>query len=94
VYEPRAAVRHSHAYTLAGAFRRFHASGASAERAYVAGGASRAALRRAFARYAVGELRWLWQTGQRRWIPYSVAYELAKLAGLQLGLLQARKSRV
>jgi hypothetical protein len=34
----------------------------------------------------VGELRWLWQTGQRRWIPYTIVYELAKVAGLQLGL--------
>ena len=31
-------------------------------------------------------LRWLWSTGRRRWIPYTVVYELAKLAGLQLGL--------
>ncbi|HEY6068478.1 MAG TPA: glycosyltransferase, partial [Gaiellaceae bacterium] len=43
-YEPRAAVRHSHAYTLAGAFRRFYASGASANRSYVAGKPSRKAL--------------------------------------------------
>jgi rhamnosyltransferase len=86
VYEPAAAVRHSHAYTLSGAFRRFYDSGASAGRSYVAGEESRTALRRAFRRYAVGELRWLWRTGRRRWIPYAVVYELAKLAGLQLGL--------
>ena len=86
VYEPEAAVRHSHTYTLRGAFRRFYDSGASAGRSYVAGEESRAALRRAFRRYAVGELRWLWRTGRRRWIPYAAVYELAKLAGLQLGL--------
>jgi rhamnosyltransferase len=86
VYEPEAAVRHSHAYTLRGAFRRFYDSGASAGRSYVAGEESRAALRRAFKRYAVGEIRWLWRTGRRRWIPYAAVYELAKLAGLQLGL--------
>jgi rhamnosyltransferase len=86
VYEPRAAVRHSHTYSLRGAFRRFYASGASAESSYVAGDESRRALRRAMKRYAVGELRWLWQTGQRRWIPYTIVYELAKVAGLQLGL--------
>jgi rhamnosyltransferase len=86
VYEPEAAVRHSHAYTLRGAFRRFYDSGASAGRSYVAGEESRAALRRAFKRYAVGELSWLWRTGRRRWIPYAVVYELAKLTGLQLGL--------
>jgi rhamnosyltransferase len=86
VYEPEAAVRHSHAYTLRGAFRRFYDSGASAGRSYVAGEESRAALRRAFKRYAAGELSWLWHTGRRRWIPYAVVYELAKLTGLQLGL--------
>jgi rhamnosyltransferase len=86
VYEPEAAVRHSHAYTLRAAFRRFYDSGASAGRSYVAGEESRAALRRAFRRYAIGELRWLWRTGHRRWIPYAVVYELAKLTGLQLGL--------
>lgn len=86
VYEPEAAVRHSHAYTLRGAFRRFYASGASAGRSYVAGDESRAALRRAFRRYAIGELSWLWRTGRRRWIPYAAVYELAKLTGLQLGL--------
>ena len=98
VYEPRAAVKHSHAYTLAGAFRRFYASGASADRSYVAGAESRAALRRGLRRYAGGELAWLWRTDQRRWIPYAAVYELAKLAGLQLGLrhrrLPARVRRV
>jgi len=86
VYEPRAAVRHSHSYSLLAAFRRFFDSGASAERAYLGGGrASQGALRRAGIRYAKGEIAWLWRTGQRRWLPYATAYELAKFAGLQLG---------
>ena len=46
-----------------------------------------------------GELAWLWTTGQRRWIPYTAVYELAKFAGLQLGrrhrlLPTALKSRM
>ena len=88
-YEPEAVVRHSHAYTIGAAFRRFFESGASAERGYLAGGrpASRVLLQEA-ARYAREELRWLSQTGQRRWIPYAVVYELAKFAGLQLGAHQ------
>ena len=90
VYEPRAAVRHSHAYTIRSAFRRFFDSGVSAEHAYVDGDASRAALRRAAARYAREELTWLWTTGRRRWIPYTAAYELGKFAGLQLGLRHRR----
>ena len=92
-YEPLAAVRHSHAYTIATAFRRFFDSGVSAEHAYVEGDASRAALRRAGSRYAREELAWLWQTGQRRWIPYTAVYELGKFAGLQLGLRHKRLPR-
>ena len=93
VYEPRAAVRHSHAYTVRSAFRRFFDSGVSAEHAYVEGDESRAALRRAGARYAQEELTWLWRSGRRRWIPYTVVYELGKFAGLQLGLRHHRLPR-
>lgn len=85
VYEPRAAVHHSHTYSVAGAFRRFFDSGVSAERSYAAGGNGSGALRRAGGRYARGEIEWLWRTGQRRWLPYAAVYELAKFAGLQLG---------
>ena len=91
VYEPRAAVRHSHAYTIAGAFRRFFDSGASADRAYVSEApTSRAALRHAGVRYALGEIAWLWRSGRRRWLPYAAVYESAKFAGLQLGLRHTR----
>jgi glycosyltransferase involved in cell wall biosynthesis len=94
VYEPRAAVRHSHAYTVAGAFRRFFDSGASARRTYVSDERhSRAALRRAGARYALGEVAWLWRSGQRRWLPFAALYESAKFAGLQLGLRHDRLPR-
>jgi GT2 family glycosyltransferase len=85
-YEPEAVVRHSHAYTIRTAFKRFFDSGASAERGYLAGGrpATRVLLQEA-ARYGRDELRWLSTTGQVRWVPYTAAYELAKFAGLQLG---------
>jgi rhamnosyltransferase len=85
VYEPDAAVHHSHRYSVADAFRRFFDSGVSAERSYAAGRGGSGALRRAGARYARGEVEWLWETGQRRWIPYAAAYELAKFTGMQLG---------
>jgi rhamnosyltransferase len=85
-YEPGAAVHHSHSYTVADAFRRFFDSGASADRSYVdEGRESKTALWKAGARYARGEIAWLWRTGERRWIPYAGLYELAKFAGLQLG---------
>jgi rhamnosyltransferase len=85
VYEPEAAVYHSHTYSVGGAMRRFFDSGASAERSYVDGAESKTALWKAGANYAQGEVAWLWTTGQRRWIPYAAVYELAKFAGLQLG---------
>jgi rhamnosyltransferase len=85
-YEPEAAVRHSHNYTLAGAFRRFFDSGASSSRAYMAGADhSTRALARASVSYATGETRWLWTTGRRRWIPYAAVYESAKMVGLICG---------
>jgi rhamnosyltransferase len=84
VYVSDAAVYHSHRYSVAAAFSRFFDSGVSAERSYAAGSGS-GALRRAGARYAKGEVAWLWTTGQRRWIPYSALYEFAKFTGMQLG---------
>ncbi len=91
VYEPGAAVRHSHAYTIRSAFRRFFDSGVSAEHSYVEGDESRSrapaggrSIRRKTSFAGSG------RTGQRRWIPYTVVYELAKYAGLQLGLRHAR----
>ena len=85
VYEPEAAVHHSHRYSVADAFRRFFDSGVSAERSYAAGNTGGGALRRAGARYARGEVEWLWESGQRLWIPYAAVYELAKFTGMQLG---------
>ena len=84
-YEPNAVVRHSHPYTIAAAFRRFFDSGVSAERAYLGGEPSRAVLRRTALDYMRAELGWLIRSGNARWIPYASVYELAKLAGLQLG---------
>jgi glycosyltransferase involved in cell wall biosynthesis len=85
-YEPAAAVRHSHTYTVANAYRRFFDTGASAERGFLAGGAaSSAVLRKEALRYAREELAWLARTGRRRWIPYTALYESAKFVGLQLG---------
>jgi rhamnosyltransferase len=90
-YEPEAAVRHSHTYSVATAFKRFFDSGASAERGYLAGGsAASSVLRREALRYAREEVAWLARTGHGRWIPYAAAYELAKFGGLQLGARHRR----
>jgi len=93
-YEPLAAVRHSHAYSIRSAFRRFFDSGVSAERAYLAGARPSArVLSGAAWRYGVGEVGWLWRSGQRRWIPYAAVYEISKFAGLQLGIRHRRLPR-
>ena len=85
-YEPEAAVRHSHPYTIASAFRRFFDSGASADRAYLAGERPSArALRGEALRYAREEIAWLTREGEASAIPSTALYELAKFAGLQLG---------
>lgn len=91
VYVPAAAVRHSHNYTLLAALRRFFDSGVSSERAYMAENSeSGSVLRRRALKYGSGELRWLWSSGQRGWIPYAAIYESAKMAGLILGINHRR----
>jgi len=91
VYVPEAAVRHSHNYTLKAAFRRFFDSGVSSERAYMADNSeSGSVLRKRALHYGLGELRWLWSSGQREWIPYTMIYESAKMAGLILGINHRR----
>jgi glycosyltransferase involved in cell wall biosynthesis len=89
-YEPEAAVRHSHTYTLTAAFKRFFDTGASAERGFLAGSASSSVLRGEAFRYAREELAWLARTDRRRWIPYAAVYELAKFLGLQFGARHRR----
>jgi rhamnosyltransferase len=86
VYEARAAVRHSHKYTISTAFRHFFDLGVSGDRTWLAGArASRRVLRRNAIRYARGELAWLWRSGKAHWVPYAVVYETAKWLGLTLG---------
>jgi rhamnosyltransferase len=85
-YEPEAAVRHSHAYTVTTAFKRFFDTGASSDRGFLAGGSTSArVLRQEAYRYAREEVAWLVRTDRRRWIPYAAVYELAKFTGVQLG---------
>ena len=77
-YGRAAAVRHSHPYTVGSAFRRFFDSGASADRAYLAGeqpSAAPCAARRCAtpARRSPG-----WRARGRSRIPYAALYEGAK----------------
>lgn len=93
VYEPRAVVRHSHPYTLRSAFRRFYESGLSAGRSYAPGGGALMVVARTGWHYARSELRWLREQGLLRWLPYVVAYEGAKAAGLVAGVVRDRIRR-
>jgi rhamnosyltransferase len=89
-YVAGAAVRHSHDYTLAAAFRRFFDSGVSASRSYAGGDEAGGVLRNRALAYARGELGWLVRSGNARWIPYTLVYEAAKVAGLVLGMHHER----
>ena len=90
VYEPRAVVRHSHDYDLRAAFRRFYESGLSARRAYAPGGGSLLVVARTGLDYLRAEGRWLRERRQLRWLPYAIAYEGAKGAGLVAGVAHDR----
>jgi rhamnosyltransferase len=90
-YDARAAVRHSHAYTLFTGFRRFFESGVAGSRTFLAGGSqAHGVLRRKGFDYAKGELAWLVRNGHARWIPYTCLYEGLKFAGIQLGARHER----
>jgi rhamnosyltransferase len=89
-YVAEAPVRHSHDYTLKAAFRRFFDSGVSASRSYGGDDGSGAVLRRRALAYGRGEIGWLVRSGNARWVPYTLAYEAAKVAGLALGMHHER----
>lgn len=100
VYNPDAAVYHSHNYSLRQALKRFFDSGWSSEDSYLPKrtGATAALLMRTVG-YALGELVFLLRKGHWRLIPYAGLYEGTKLAGLLLGrwhrrLPQALKRRL
>ena len=85
-YEAEAAVHHSHAYSRErrpAALLRLGRLGRALVCRRRASRRLRCGRRERGTRRASS--RWLWTTGQRRWIPYTAVYELAKFAGLQLG---------
>jgi hypothetical protein len=55
------------------------------------GTTSAVTLARAMTRYGAAELGWLWRSGRRRDIPYTIVYELTKAAGLVAGMLAAKR---
>jgi rhamnosyltransferase len=84
-YVPDSVVRHSHAYTLLDAVKRYFDQGAAAERSYMSGEASPGRVRREGLTLVRQELAWLWQN-ERSAIPYALAHEIARFVGFQLGV--------
>ena len=82
VYQPAAAVYHSHDYSLPALFRRNRASGASL-RGLIAD-TPRDIAGRGLA-YIAAEAAYVLHTGQARWLPYLPLYEAAKALGFALG---------
>jgi len=82
VYDPEAAVYHSHNYSLKTVFQRYFDSGVSfnqfASKEYSSFTTEGLA-------YTRSEMRFLITDGYIRWLPYAVFYDLAKLLGASLG---------
>ncbi len=91
VYEPDAAVIHSHEYALAQAFRRWFNSGVSSYESYLPTRKEEPLyfLSRG-SRYLLAEVGFLATHGHLPWVPYALAYEAAKFAGLMLGRYHGR----
>lgn len=86
-YVPDAVVKHSHAYTLSDAMKRYFDQGAAAERTFMAGKrSSPRSVRGDGVEFVKRELAWLWRAGYRGAIPYALAHEATRFAGFQLGV--------
>ena len=85
-YVPDAVVRHSHRYTLSGTFKRYFDQGAAAERSFMTDGrSSPRSVRGAGVDFVRGEMAWMWRSGKRSAIPYTVAHEVTRYLAFKLG---------
>jgi rhamnosyltransferase len=82
VYEPSAAVYHSHDYDLPAQFRRRYADGRAYARIASQGGDTFASDGLA---YVAAELRYLVSNGHAAWLPYALAYDFAHFLGFECG---------
>ncbi len=81
-YDPAAAVYHAHRYSLLGIFKRSFDSGATLR--HILRDASGPISSRGLA-YLWGELVYLVKRGEGHWIPYTLLFELSRLAGYLAG---------
>lgn len=85
-YVPESVVRHSHRFTLVNWFQRYFDQGmASQSTLYRPGPSATRSVRAAGLSYLRHEMRSLWSSGQRRDIPRTLAFEVARYAGFRLG---------
>jgi rhamnosyltransferase len=91
VYEPEAAVYHGHDFGLWSVFKRYLDYGVSYSQGVKVAKSSNWVANRLG--YFVREAKYIVSNeGGWKWLPYSVAYEAGKLAGLGMGCLRGRIS--
>ncbi len=89
IYEPAAAVYHSHHYTLLQVFREYFDSGATLQHVY--NGDSRVKTSSFLSKglsYELGELKHFAKKGNAKIIPYALIYDSMKFLGYALGTKQ------
>jgi len=85
VYEPQAAVRHSHDHGLAETFKRQLDFGFAARRGAASIPGSEASSLERMLGYLGAEIRFLSSNNWTPWIPYSIIYEIYRYLGFFLG---------
>ena len=84
IYEPEAAVYHSHSFGPREVFKRYFDSGVSLVQFAHEEYSSWAFIRNGL-NYVCQEMKFLVDNGQLLWIPYALLYDLSKFMGLSLG---------
>jgi rhamnosyltransferase len=82
IYDPEAAVYHSHNYSLKTVFRRYFDSGVSLNQF---AGKEYSSFTSEGLAYTKDEMRFLITHGYIKWLPYTILYDLAKFFGVSLG---------
>ena len=93
VYEPRAAVLHSHNYSLWYSFKQYFDNGVVYQRWSMLDDTQSQRLRADGLGYLKAELGYLARQGQRRRWPYVLSYEAMRYLGVMLGRHEARLPR-
>jgi len=85
VYDPEAAVYHSHYYTLKKVFKEYFDSGATMPYVYNDERINPGSFFVRGLRYEVSQLRYFLNKGYSKMIPYSILYDFMKFLGYSLG---------